>query len=1493
MQKILSLPGPPALSSFRLQKLLEEIRAQVPQVSSLTARFVHFARLAAPDRLLAEEEQARLGAILDYGSGDEIDGLPFPERSSDRLVLVAPRPGTVSPWSSKASDIARQCGLAAIGRIERGIAFYVGLQDHESVTGQMWDAIRALLHDPMTQAVFRDFDGVDSLFSRADPAPLGRIALSGREGEEPVQAFSALDRANRELGLALSPDEIRYLADGFAGLGRDPSDVELMMFAQVNSEHCRHKVFNAGWVINGTPREDTLFGMIRRTYTNAADNSHILGAYADNSAVMRSAITPGDTGDMGGLGDPGGDYPVRYDVPGAETAPGWLGTREPQIRYLSDNEPMAQATAPPGEGPVVPGLSRPCAKTLFCPDPVSRRYGYAPGETHILMKVETHNHPTAISPYPGAATGSGGEIRDEAATGRGARAKAGLTGFSVSNLRIPGFEQPWEKDWGKPARIASAFRIMQEGPIGAAAFNNEFGRPALLGYFRTFEALVPQVTNTSLDNRQKSVDRSEDCNRRTSPGAAQIRGYHKPIMIAGGMGTIRDEQVKKRDLPAGAPIVVLGGPAMLIGLGGGAASSLASGTAKESLDFASVQRDNPEMQRRCQEVIDRCWQMGEINPILSVHDVGAGGLSNALPELVHGGGRGGRFDLRAIPNDDPGMSPLALWCNESQERYVLAIAPQRLEPFLDLCRKERCPWAVVGETTEALHLTLTDSLHAGAANGRADDPPIDISLDFLFGNPPRMVRDVRRIPHPNAATHTGDESAFPRKGVEMGKEPAADSFTLPSHFTLFDAIHRVLRLPTVAGKGFLITIGDRSVGGLVARDQMVGPWQVPVADCAVTASGFQVYTGEAMAMGERAPVALIDAPASGRLAVAEAITNIAGAAIPALDRVALSANWMAACGHPGEDARLFDTVRAVTDLCLRLGIVIPVGKDSLSMKTVWEEDGQGNDRRNGRSRQVTAPLSLIVSAFAPVTDIRKTLTPQLRTDVGPTDLILVDLGRGRNRLGGSALAQVFAASGEGDAADLDRPEDLEAFFGAIGRLNRDGYLLAYHDRSDGGLLVTLCEMAFAGHTGMTIDLDAAVRPGRSPAPYGKPRASNLERQTALLFAEEPGAVLQIRRADRVAVFRILASYWKAAGEGLAELAHVIGESNHHGNSGDDIRFRFAGETVFSQSRISLQKVWSETGYRMQAARDNPDCARQEYEGISDPGDPGLTVHVGFDLSGSDLSQAMARGPSPAGSRPRVAILREVGVNGHVEMAAAFHRAGFDCIDIHMSEIIEGDATLADYHGMAVCGGFSYGDVLGAGGGWASSILHNPRAREVFAAFFARTETFSLGVCNGCQMLSRLTALIPGTDHWPRFARNLSEQFEARLVLCEVLPSPSLFLTGMAGSRLPIVVAHGEGRARFPVPKGHEDPEQTSKACLRYVDNRGAPTENYPANPNGSPAGVTGFSSLDGRVTIMMPHPERMFRGCQYSWRPDDWGEESPWMRMFRNARTWVQGSVGG
>jgi phosphoribosylformylglycinamidine synthase len=1292
---MLRFRGNPALSPFRLEKLLAILRQSVGVVTGLRAEFVHFV-----DGSVAVHERELVDRLLQYGPNAteaRSDGAP--------LFLVTPRPGTISPWSSKATDIAHNCGLRQVRRVERGVAYYL---DYERpLTDGELAALKPLLHDRMTEAVLGPEDDPIVLFAQAEPAPLATVDVLGGGRE-------ALTAANRELGLALSDDEIDYLLDSFSRLARNPTDVELMMFAQANSEHCRHKIFNADWIIDGAAQAKSLFAMIRNTHQLHPDG--VLSAYSDNAAVM--------------AGFPAG-------------------------RFFSD----------PDDG----------------------QYRYHPEAVHILMKVETHNHPTAISPFPGAATGSGGEIRDEGATGRGAKPKAGLCGFSVSNLRIPEFAQPWERDYGKPGRIASALDIMLEGPIGAAAFNNEFGRPNLAGYFRTFEEHGPD---------------------------GQRRGYHKPIMIAGGLGNIREPHVHKAELPPGAAIVVLGGPAMLIGLGGGAASSMAAGSSHEDLDFASVQRGNPEMQRRAQEVIDRCVALGEANPILSVHDVGAGGLSNAVPEIVHGAGRGGSFELREVPNDDPGMSPMQIWCNEAQERYVLAITAEGLANFRALCERERCPYAVIGVATEQPVLRVTDR--------QFTDQPVDLPMEVLFGKPPKMLREVRHVP------------------------TAAPPFDF-SGIDLADAVARVLRLPAVADKSFLITIGDRTVTGLVCRDQMVGPWQVPVSDVAVTATSFDVDTGEAMAMGERAPLAVLNAPASGRMAVAEALTNIAAARIGQIGDVKLSANWMAAAGHPGEDARLFDTVRAVgMELCPALGIAIPVGKDSLSMKTVWEERGE--------RKSVVAPLSLIVSAFAPVLDVRRTLTPQLRIDFGDTDLILIDLGRGKNRLGGSALAQVYNRWGD-TVPDVDSPEDLAAFFTAIQTLNAAGRLLAYHDRSDGGLLATLAEMCFAGGCGLTVLLDDLA-----------------ENPLTALFAEELGAVLQVRATDRNAVLARLAD------AGLGECSHVIGAPNGE----DRLILRFGGETVFAASRAELRRLWSETSYRMQALRDHPDCAREAFEAACDPADPGLSVRLSF-----DPAEGLATPPVATGARPRVAILREQGVNGQIEMAAAFDRAGFAAVDVHMSDLIAGRVSLADFHGFVACGGFSYGDVLGAGEGWAKSILFNPRARDGFAAFFARSDSFGLGVCNGCQMLSNLHELIAGTELWPHFVRNRVEQFEARLSLVEVLPSPSLFLQGMAGSRLPIAVAHGEGRAEFRTADGAAAALAAGVVALRFVDNLGQPTERYPANPNGSPGGITGLTSRDGRFTILMPHPERVFRTVQYSWCPDGWGQDGPWLRLFQNARRWL------
>ncbi|MGE5153056.1 MAG: phosphoribosylformylglycinamidine synthase [Bdellovibrio bacteriovorus] len=1300
---MLALRGASALSDFRLRKLKARLGEAMGRALHVYAEYVHFADLESE---LTEGERGVLGCLLRYGprlAGHEPQG---------QLVLVVPRPGTISPWSTKATDIAHNCGLTRIRRLERGTAFYLRVAGAPLAEADL-RAAATLLHDRMTQVALLDLAQAERLFGHHEPRPLGRVDLMGG-------GRAALERANVDLGLALSDDEIDYLVESFGSLGRDPTDVELMMFAQANSEHCRHKIFNADWTIDGVRQGQSLFRMIRHTTERSPGG--VLSAYKDNAAVIE----------------------------------GWDGRR-------------------------------------LLPDPETGIYGETEEPIHILMKVETHNHPTAIAPDPGAATGAGGEIRDEGATGQGAKPKAGLTGFSVSNLRIPGFEQSWEQDHGRPARICSALEIMLEGPIGAAAFNNEFGRPNLAGYFRTYEQSVPGPD-----------------------GRPELRGYHKPIMLAGGLGNIRAEHVAKRPFPAGTPLVVLGGPAMLIGLGGGAASSMASGASAEDLDFASVQRANPEMQRRCQEVIDRCWARGDQNPILFIHDVGAGGLSNALPELVHDAGRGGRFELRSIPNDEPGMSPLEIWCNEAQERYVLAIAGERLADFEAICRRERCPYAVVGQATEEPHLALTDS--------HFDEAPIDIPMQLLFGKPPRMHREVRRVLPP----------AQPLK---------TDTIDLA------EAVRRVLSLPTVADKGFLITIGDRSITGLVARDQMVGPWQVPVADCAVTLTDYRGLSGEAMALGERTPLALLDAPASGRMAIGEAITNIAAAPIAAIGEIKLSANWMAAAGHPGEDARLYDTVRSVgLELCPALGIAIPVGKDSMSMRTVWE--GPGGERRT-----LTAPLSLIVSAFAPVIDARATLTPELRTDQGDTDLILIDLGCGKNRLGGSCLAQVYGQLGDpatDGVPDLDDPERLRRFFAAVQELSQEGLLLAYHDRSDGGLLATLCEMAFAGRCGLEVDL----------GPIGPD-------DLAALFSEELGAVIQVCHADTDQVLQILEQH------GLADYSPVIGTLTE----GEEIRIVRHDQPVFAAGRAGLQTIWSETSFRMQGLRDNPECAAEAFERIAEP-DPGLNARLTFDPEDDIVFPYLERG-----ARPAIAILREQGVNGQVEMAAAFHAAGFECVDVHLSDIIAGRVDLARFRGLAACGGFSYGDVLGAGEGWAKTILFNPRARDQFQAFFERPDTFALGVCNGCQMLSNLHELIPGSGHWPRFVRNRSEQFEARTLMVEVLATPSVLLAGMGGSRLPIAVAHGEGQAEF------RDGAQLAAArpytAVRYVENDGRIAERYPANPNGSPAGITGLTSTDGRVTILMPHPERLFRGVQNTWSPRRWGQDAPWMRLFRNARVWV------
>jgi phosphoribosylformylglycinamidine synthase len=1296
------IPGTAALSAFRLDKLASSLRARAPSLRSLEAHFVHF---VTTSRELAADERGVLDALLTYGPRPAQGRTQRHEPAAKTGIIVIPRLGTISPWSSKATDIAQVCGLTMIERIERGIAY-------ELVAEQPLDAkqLAPLLYDRMTETAVFEAGAAQALFAAEAPREVRTISLRS-DGRK------ALEAANQTLGLALSAEEIDYLTERFTALARDPTDVELMMFAQANSEHCRHKIFNAQWTIDGESQPKSLFAMIRNTHEK--NPAGVLSAYKDNAAVME--------GNMGRR---------------------WFAEPLDHV-YRSFVEPI-----------------------------------------DILMKVETHNHPTAISPFAGAATGSGGEIRDEGATGRGSKPKAGLCGFSVSNLRIPGFTQPWEQDHGRPERLASALDIMLEGPIGAAAFNNEFGRPNILGYFRTFEMQIAHAER------------------------ARLRGYHKPIMIAGGLGNIRRQHVEKSEVPVGAKIVVLGGPAMLIGLGGGAASSVGSGASSAALDFASVQRGNPEMQRRAQEVIDRCWALGDANPILLIHDVGAGGLSNAIPESIDHSSRGGRIELRKVPSAESGLSPLELWCNESQERYVLIIAQEHLARFDEICARERCPHAVVGDITGDGQLRMDDALFGNS--------PIDVPLEVILGKPPRMTREVRRLP------------------------AASDDFEA-SQVELRDAIYRLLALPTIADKTFLIAIGDRSVGGMISRDPFVGPWQVPVSDVAVTLADYSSRAGEAMAMGERTPLALLDSAAAARMAVAEAITNIAAADIVDLKRVRLSANWMAACGEPGEDADLYDAVRAVgEEFCPALGIAIPVGKDSLSMKTAWSEGGE--------SRKMVAPLSLIVSAFAPVSDVARTLTPVLRTDQGDTVLLLIDLSNGQQRLGGSCLAQVYGKLGH-SAPDCEEPRRLIGLIGALTELRKQELVLAYHDRSDGGLFVTLAEMAFAGHCG----LDIGLRQGS-----GNPAAA--------LFNEELGAVLQVRSADLAKITAVLRDHE------LESCSRPIGYVNRE----DRIRIYVEGKLVFEDTRTALKRAWSQTSFHMQALRDDPDCAREQFETATDPADPGLSAKLSFDPAQDIAAPFINRG-----ARPRVAILREQGVNSHVEMAAVCHRAGFEPMDVHMTDLLAGRARLADFRGLVVCGGFSYGDVLGAGEGWAKSILFNASLRTAFSDFFADTATFTLGICNGCQMLAALHSLIPGTTHWPRFVRNRSEQFEARASLVEILPSPSLFFTGMAGSRMPIAVAHGEGRAEFASAADLDACQAKRLVTLRFIDNHGAPAERYPANPNGSPQGISGITNADGRAMLLMPHPERVYRTLQNSWHPEHWGEDSGWMRMFRNARVWV------
>ena len=1333
---LMHFEGGNALALHQVQALLPKLQAINPKITGVHARHVHW---VSADHGLSTSETDTLSGLLTYGD-------PYQGPVDGDLIVVMPRLGTVSPWASKATDIAHNCGLQ-IRRVERVTEFRLTLKTgllgsitggNKPLTSAELSTAAALLHDRMTESVAFERDAARHLFDEQAAEPLAHVDVldAGTSGGK-----TALVAANTEFGLALSGDEIDYLVDAFTRLGRNPSDVELMMFAQANSEHCRHKIFNADFTIDGQRQPLSMFGMIRNT--EKLSPQHSIVAYSDNSAVMEGG-------------------PVQ--------------------RWLPESTSSGFTNAPP--------------------------YGARDEIAHVLMKVETHNHPTAISPFPGAATGAGGEIRDEGATGRGAKPKAGLTGFSVGHLHLPGLAEPWEAHpIGKPEHIASALQIMVDGPLGGAAFNNEFGRPNLAGYFRVFEQRVAGVQ----------------------------RGYHKPIMIAGGLGTISAGQTHKLPFAAGTLLVQLGGPGMRIGMGGGAASSMAAGTNTAALDFDSVQRGNPEIQRRAQEVINHCWSLGDTNPIVAIHDVGAGGISNAFPELVDGAGKGATFDLRRVPLEESGLAPKEIWCNESQERYTLAIDPDLLPLFEQMCARERCPFAVVGVATDAPELILED--------GPGGERVIDMPMQVLLGKPPKMHRDVARV--------VRSEPPLDLTGVKLAEVALA-----------------VLRHPTVASKRFLITIGDRTVGGLSHRDPMVGPWQVPVADCAVTLADFAGFRGEAMSLGERTPLAALDAPASGRMAVGEAITNLLAAPIE-LSRIKLSANWMAACGEPGEDAALYDTVKAVgMELCPALGIGIPVGKDSLSMRTKWT-DAEG-------AKQVTAPVSLIVTAFATLDDVRGTLTPQLKTlaDGADTTLILIDLGAGRNRMAGSMLAQVIGQFGD-VPPDLDDPAQLKALVAAINQLRSEGKLLAYHDRSDGGLWAAACEMAFAGQRGLSLNVDLLVTEGdgisdsRAEMGDSKNWATQIgERRNELtlkaLFNEELGALIQVPRLERDAVMGVLRAH------GLSRHSHVIGKANHTGV----VEVWRDAKAQFSAPLRELQQAWDTVSWRIARLRDNPACADAEHEAAGALRDPGLHQHLTF-----DATQDVAA-PFLNLARPKIAILREQGVNSQVEMSYAMALAGFDTFDVHMSDLQAGRARLDQFQALVACGGFSYGDTLGAGEGWARSILFNPALAEQFAAFFQRPDVLALGVCNGCQMMAALATIIPGTQAWPRFTRNKSEQFEARLSLVEVLESPSLFFTGMAGSRLPIAVAHGEGYADF---SQRGDAAQVSSA-MRFVDHHGDATEAYPFNPNGSPGGLTSVTTADGRFTVLMPHPERVFRNVQMSWTSNDVSARSPWMRMFGNAR---------
>ena len=1314
MSVVSYLRGVSALSGFRVEKLLQKAAALGLPQADLKSEFWYFVHSAADlDGAAVEKMQALLEA-------ERVENVPQVSEGL-HLFLITPRIGTISPWSSKATDIAHNCGLDGVERIERGMAVYVSGSLHGNERAQ-W---ASLLHDRMTESVLPDFQSAEKLFAAHEDQSFDTVDVLGG-------GRAALEAADKSMGLALSSDEMDYLLENYRALNRNPSDVELMMFAQANSEHCRHKIFNADFILNGEKQPKSLFRMIRDTHEAAPAGTVV--AYKDNASVIE----------------------------GAKIA-------------------------------------------RFYPDAAANQgYRFHEEDTHILMKVETHNHPTAIAPFAGAATGAGGEIRDEGATGRGARPKAGLTGYTVSNLNIPDLKQPWEGGYGRPAHIASPLDIMIEAPIGGAAFNNEFGRPNLLGYFRTFEAEFD----------------------------GQMRGYHKPVMIAGGLGNIQAEQTHKHEIPAGALLVQLGGPGMLIGLGGGAASSMDTGANDASLDFNSVQRGNPEIERRAQEVIDRCWQLGAANPIIAIHDVGAGGLSNAFPELVNDAGRGAIFELRDVPLEEHGLTPLQIWCNEAQERYVLSILEKDLDAFRAICERERCPFAVVGTATDDGHLQVRDDLFA--------NKPVDLPLNVLLGKPPKTTRTDK----------TQQQPEKPFSG---------------SHIDLKEAAYRVLQLPAVAAKNFLITIGDRTVGGLTHRDQMVGRWQTPVADCAVTIMGFDTHRGEAMAMGEKPAVALFDAPASGRMCIGEAVTNIAAVNIGNIGNIKFSANWMAACGNAGEDEKLYRTVEAVSQMCREIGVSIPVGKDSLSMKTLWQDGAE--------KKSVVSPLSLIATAFAPVQDVRKTVTPDIKP-VADSMLLLVDLGQGKARMGGSALTQVYGELG-GEAPDIEAGY-LKKFYDVIQQLVQEDKLLAYHDRSDGGLFATLAEMAFAGRSGLEANIDEYAQVLFKEWERKLPNAIVEEvlplAHLTALFNEELGAVLQVRKQDFADV---MAAFDK---QGLGSAVYCIGQAH----CGSNFTLVNDGETLFDQPLVDLQRAWQSTSHQIQRLRDNPACADSEFALLADKERSRLFADLSF-----DVKQDIAAPFINSGAKPKIAILREQGVNGQVEMAAAFTRAGFDAYDVHMSDLMAGRVQLDIFQMLAACGGFSYGDVLGAGEGWAKSILFHSKLRDQFAEFFARPDTLALGVCNGCQMMANLAEIIPGAEGWPKFRRNESEQFEARLSMVRVPQSPSLILADMVGSSLPVVVSHGEGRADFAhLGRAANQVSGSLKTAMQYIDGQGKPTQTYPLNPNGSPDAIAAVTTADGRVTIMMPHPERVYRSAQMSWLPEEWrdSELAGWYRMFATAR---------